>query len=402
MPKRVTPLSDIQANKAKPKEKDYKLNDGFGLYLLVTSTGSKLWRFDYRFNRKRKLMALGVYPTVTLAEARERREAARKLLANGVDPGQAKKTQKSYMAALTDNSLEVVALEWHKNFSRQWSSSHASRTMDRLKRDVFPWLGKKPIGEITPPEILTLLRRVEERGALDSARRIRLICGQVLRYAVATGRAERDSAADLRDALPPVKEKHHAALTDPKDVGKLLRAIDGFQGTFTVKCALKMAPMVFVRPGELRQMEWGEIDFDNTLWEIPAGKMKMDQPHIVPLATQAVEILKDVQPLTGSGRYVFPSIRSRLRPMSNSTINAALRNMGYTSDEMTGHGFRATARTILDEILQVRPDFIEHQLAHAVRDPNGRAYNRTAHLAERRKMMQTWADYLDGLKAGTN
>jgi len=222
----------------------------------------------------------------------------------------------------------------------------------------------------------------------------------VLRYAVATGRAERDSAADLRGALPPVREKHHAALIDPTEVAELLRAIDGIKGTFQVKCAMKLAPMIFVRPGELRHMEWSEVDLDNAQWNIPAEKMKMKQPHIVPLADQAIAILKDLQPLTGSGRYVFPCHRSMKKPMSNNAVNAALRRMGYTSDEMTGHGFRAMARTILDEVLQVRADFIEHQLAHAVRDPNGRAYNRTAHLAERRKMMQMWADYLDGLKAG--
>ena len=272
--------------------------------------------------------------------------------------------------------------------------------MDRLKRDVFPWLGNKPIGEIKPPDLLAILRRVEGRGALETAHRIRTICGQVLRYAVATGKAERDSAADLRGALPPVREKHHAALIDPKEVADLLRAIDGFKGTFNVKCALKLAPMLFVRPGELRQMEWAEVDLENAQWNIPAEKMKMKQPHIVPLADQAVAILKDLQSLTGAGRYVFPCHRSPLRPMSNNAVNAALRRMGYASDEMTGHGFRAMARTILDEVLQVRPDFIEHQLAHAVRDPNGRAYNRTAHLVERRKMMQIWADYLDGLKAG--
>ena len=400
MPKRIAPLSDIQVNKAKPKAKNYKLNDGFGLYLLVTSTGGKLWRFDYRFDDKRKVLALGTYPSVTLAEARERREDAKKLLANGIDPGQVKKAQKQAGKDLRENTFEVIAREWHEKFSGQWSPDHAETTMDRLKRDVFPWLGDKPISEIKPPELLTILRRVESRGALETAHRIRTICGQVLRYAVATGRAERDSAADLRGALPPVREKHHAALTDPKEVGDLLRAIDGLKCTFQVKCAMKLAPMLFVRPGELRHMEWSEVDLDNAQWNIPGEKMKMKQPLIVPLAEQALSILKELKPLTGSGWYVFPCHRSPLRPMSNNAINAALRRMGYTSDEMTGHGFRAMARTILDEVLQVRPDFIEHQLAHAVRDPNGRAYNRTAHLAERRKMMQLWADYLDGLKAG--
>jgi len=400
MPKRIAPLSDIQVKNAKPQAKDYKLMDGFGLYLLITPTNGKLWRFDYRYNDKRKVIALGAYPAISLADARQRREEAKRLLANGVDPGEVKKARKAAIVADRENSFEVIAREWHSKFSGQWSPGHAATVLDRLTRDVFPWLGSKPVAEIKPPDILVILRRVEGRGALETAHRVRTICGQVLRYAVATGRAERDSAADLRGALPPVREKHHAALTDPKEVGDLLRSIDGFKGTFHVKCALQLAPMVFVRPGELRQMEWSEIDFEAAQWSIPAEKMKMKQAHIVPLSNQAVAILKELQPLTGFGRYVFPCHRTPLRPMTNNAINAALRRMGYTSDEMTGHGFRAMARTILDEVLQVRPDFIEHQLAHAVRDPNGRAYNRTAHLDERKKMMQLWADFLDELKSG--
>lgn len=396
-------LTDIQVRTVKPKGKDYKLTDGEGLFLLVATSGGKRWRFKYRFGGKEKLLALGTYPDVSLLEARNKLREARNMLANGIDPGADRKARKEIQAEETEakgNTFEAVAREWHKKFSGQWSPGHAETTMERLKRDVFPWLGEKPVSEIKPPDILAILRRVESRGALETAHRIRTICGQVLRYAVATGKAERDSAADLRGALPPVQEKHHAALTDPKEVAELLRAIDGIQGTFQVKCALKLAPMFFARPGELRQMEWVELDLDNAQWNIPAEKMKMKQPHIVPLSRQALAILQDLKPLTGSGRYVFPCHRTPLRPMSNNAINAALRRMGYTTDEMTGHGFRAMARTILDEVLQVRPDFIEHQLAHAVRDPNGRAYNRTAHLAERRKMMQTWADYLDGLKAG--
>ncbi len=245
-----------------------------------------------------------------------------------------------------------------------------------------------------------MLRRIESRGALETAHRVRTICGQVFRYAVATGRTERDPAADLKGALPPYKKSHGAALTDPKDVAPLLMAIDGYQGSFVVKCALQLAGMFFVRPGELRNAEWSEFDLDAGIWSIPAEKMKMKQPHIVPLSRQALEILKSLQMLTGRSRYVFPSNRSSQRPMSNNAILAALRRMGYEKDEMSGHGFRATARTILDEVLHVRPDFIEHQLAHAVRDPNGRAYNRTAHLEERKKMMQLWSDYLDGIKAG--
>lgn len=265
---------------------------------------------------------------------------------------------------------------------------------------MFPWLGARPIGDIKAPELLAALRRVESRGALETAHRIRTIAGQVFRYAVATGRAERDPSADLRGALPPTSKKHHAAITDPQEVACLLRAIDGYQGGFVVKCALRLASLFFVRPGELRHAEWAEINFDAEQWNIPAERMKMKQSHIVPLSRQALDILRELQPLTGASRYVFPSGRSFARPMSNNAVNAALRRMGFEKDEMTGHGFRAIARTILDEVLQVRPDFIEHQLAHAVKDPNGRAYNRTAHLAERRKMMQLWSDYIDGLKAG--
>jgi integrase len=396
-------LTDIQVRKAKPKDKDYKLTDGEGLYLLIAATGGKRWRYKYRFDGKEKLLALGTYPDVTLQEARTKLREARSMIAKGYDPGAERRALKEAMAKQIrddENSFEKIACEWHDKFSGQWSPVHASTTMDRLKRDVFPWLGDKPVSEIKPPDLLAILRRVESRGALETAHRIRTICGQVLRYAVATGRADRDSAADLRGALPPVREKHHAALIDPKEVAELLRAIDGFKGAFVTKCAMKLAPMLFVRPGELRQMEWEEVDLENAQWNLPAEKMKMKQPHIVPLANQALDILEDLKALTRSGRYVFPCHRSPHRPMSNNAINASLRRMGYTSDEMTGHGFRAMARTILDEVLQVRPDFIEHQLAHAVRDPNGRAYNRTAHLAERRKMMQLWADYLDGLKAG--
>lgn len=396
-------LTDVQVKTAKPRDKDYRLADGKGLFLQVTQAGGKWWRFRYFFGGKEKMISFGTYPDISLAEARGRRHEARNQVANGIDPGTERKALKAAQAkqeAAIENSFEAVSREWHGKFSGQWSPGHAATIMDRLTRDVFPWLGNKPVEEVKPVDLLAVLRRVEGRGALETAHRIRTICGQVLRYAVATGRAERDAAADLRGALPPVQERHHAALTDPKEVADLLRAIEGFKGTFHVKCALKLAPMLFVRPGELRHMEWGELDLDGAQWNIPAEKMKMKQAHIVPLCKQAVVILGDLRPLTDHSRYVFPCHRSPLRPMTNNAVNAALRRMGYTSDEMTGHGFRAMARTILDEVLQVRVDYIEHQLAHAVKDPNGRAYNRTAHLAERRKMMQLWADYLDGLKAG--
>jgi integrase len=279
---------------------------------------------------------------------------------------------------------------------------HASRIMLRMENDIFPWLGTRPIAEITAKELLATVNRIVDRGAAESAHRVLQNCGQVFRYAIATGRAERNPAADLKGALPAVKQKHLAAITDPNAIGALLRAIDDYRGSLVTKCALRLAPLVFVRPGELRQAEWAEFDLEKAEWNIPAEKMKMREPHLVPLPPRAVEILRELYALTGRGRYVFPSARSPKRPMSNNAVLAALRRMGYTTDEMSGHGFRAMARTVLDEVLHFRPDYIEHQLAHAVRDPNGRAYNRTAHLAERRKMMQAWADYLDTLKVGGN
>ena len=388
MPKRIIPLSDMKIQKAKSKDKNVTLFDGGGLFLMVTPTGGKLWRFKYRYDGKQKLLAFGTYPEISLLDARKRRDEARSQLAHGIDPGAVRKAQKQANTEATE-TFEIIAREWHERFKSNWTTEYASKIMSRLEGDVFPYIGARPIKEIKAPELLTVLRRVEARGTFELAHRIRTICGQVFRYAVATGQAERDPAADLRGALSPVQTINRAAITEPKKVGELLRAIDVYQGSFVVKCALKLAPLVFVRPGELRHAEWN----------IPASKMKMKEPHLVPLSKQAIEILTKLKEFTGAGRYVFPG-RTSERPMSDNAILAALRNMGYAKEEMSGHGFRAMARTILDEVLQVRPDFIEHQLAHAVRDPNGRAYNRTAHLNERRKMMQTWADYLDGLKAG--
>ena len=398
MPKRIIPLSDMKVQKAKSKDKPYTMFDGGGLFLIVTETGGKLWRFKYRFDGKEKKIALGAYPEISLLDARQRRDAARKQLANGMDPDEIRKMQKQTTIQEME-TFEAIAKEWHARFISGWSEKYAGTLMSRLELYVFPWIGKKPIAQIKVPELLSVLRRIESRGTLDTAKRVRIICGQVFRYAVQTGRAERDLTADFKGALPPPQRKHRAAITEPKKVGELLRAIDGYRGSFIVKCALKLAPLVFVRPGELRHAEWSEIDLENAEWNIPASKMKMKEPHLVPLCQQAIEILKELQKLTGAGRYVF-SGRTSERPMSDNAILAALRNMGYDKDEMSGHGFRALARTLLDEVLQIRVDFIEHQLAHAVRDPNGRAYNRTAHLAERKKMMQKWADYLDGLKTG--
>ncbi len=393
-------LTNLQVKSAKPKDKQYTLTDGKGLYLLVLPTGGKYWHFRSKVGGKEKRMSFGTYPEISLSDARDKRDEARRQIASGISPSDVRKAQKAARAESDLNSFEVVAREWFQRFSTQWSPSNTEKVKARLEKDLFPWIGQRPIAELKAPELLAALRRIEARGAVDTAHRVKQNCGQIFRYAIATGRAERDISADLKDALARTKKKHLAALTDPKDVAPLLLAMDDFKGSFVVRCALKLAPLVFVRPGELRHAEWSEIDFDTAEWNIPAQRMKMKEPHLVPLSMQALEILKELHPLTSNSRYLFPSIRTNIRPMSENTVNAALRRLGYTSNDMTGHGFRAMARTILDEVLGFRPDFIEHQLAHAVRDPNGRAYNRTAHLSERRKMMQQWADYLDGLKFG--
>jgi integrase len=404
MPKRIVPLSQAKVVNAKPRQKPYTLFDGGGLYLLVEPTGGKLWRFRYRRpgTAKENRLSFGAYPAVGLALARLRREEARHQLATGVDPGVVREAQKDAGTTANVETFEAVAREWFEQFKIQWTEGHATTILSRLERDLFPWIGKRPIAAITAPELLTVLRRVQGRGALESAHRIRTIAGQVFRYAVATGRAERDPSADLKGALPQPTEKHFAAITDPKAAAPLLRAIDAYRGHFVTRCAFQLAPLVFLRPGELRYGEWSEVDLDGAVWNIPGERMKGGEPHVVPLSSQAVTILTELRQLTGSGRYLFPSIRHDDRPMSENTLNAALEAIGYPSDVMTVHGFRAMARTILDEVLQVKPELIEHQLAHAVRDPLGRAYNRTAHLEERQAMMQTWADYLDGLKRGAD
>jgi len=399
MPKRIAPLSEIRVRTAKPKDKEYKIFDGGGLFVMITPSGGKLWHFKYRFDKKEKKLTFGPYPEISLFEARQRRDEAKNQLEHGIDPGALRKAQKQAETESAE-TFEVIAREWHMKYTPTWAPGHAAKVLRNLDRDLFPWIGSRPINEIKAPELLAALRRIESRGALDTAHRVRSIASQVFRYAVATGRAERNPATDLIGALPPAVDKHLPSITDPKEVAPLLRAMDGYQGSFIVQSALRLSPLFFVRPGELRHAEWTEIDLEEAVWNIPAHKMKMKEAHIVPLCKQAIDILKELEPLTGASKYVFPSGRSFARPMSENAVNAALRRMGYDKGTMTGHGFRAMARTILDEVLQVRPDFIEHQLAHAVRDPNGRAYNRTAHLEERRKMMQKWADYLDGLKAG--
>jgi len=401
MPKRIVPLSDVGVNKAKPLVKEYKISDGGGMHLLITPSGGKLWRLKYRFDGKEKLLAFGSYPDISLAVARRRRDEARRLLATGEDPGEAKKVAKMVAAIEATSSFELVAREWYEKNEGVWSSGHAATVKGRLKNDVFPAFGSKPVSAITASDVRSMLLRIEARGASETAVRINGICGQVFRYAVVTGRLEHDPSAALkpREIFRKREHRHHAAVTDPKELAPLLRAIDGYQGTFVVKSALQLTPLLFVRPGELQKMEWSELDLEAGLWVIPAERMKMKLPHVVPLAKQVVEILKALLPVTGTGRYIFPG-RTSLRPMSNNSVNAALRYLGFDGETVTGHGFRATARTILDEVLGFRVDLIEHQLAHAVRDPNGRAYNRTSFIDDRCKMMQAWADYLDNLKAG--
>lgn len=393
------PLTDTALRNAKPKDKPYKLADEKGLFLLVHPNSGKYWRFKYRYDGKEKLLALGVYPDVSLKDARERRDNARKQVAADIDPSQHRKAIKAARAASAENSFEVVAREWFGKHSPNWAKSHSDKIIRRFENDVFPWIGGRPVAEITAPELLTVARRIESRGTLDTAHRAMQNCGQVFRYAIATGRAERDPSGDLRGALPPVKQKHYATITEPKAIGELLRAIAGYQGSFVAKCALRLAPLLFVRPGELRKAEWSEFNLDAAEWRIPAARMKMREQHIVPLSTQAVAILRELHPLTGHGRYVFPGARTNGRPMSENTINAALRRLGYQGNEMTGHGFRSMASTVLNEQGWHR-DAIERQLAHAERNAVRAAYNYAEHLPERRRMMQAWADYLEALAAG--
>jgi len=394
-------LSDVAIRKAKPTTRPVKLADGAGLYLLLNPTGSKLWRWKYRMAGKEKLLALGAYPDVSLAEARNACAEARRLLAQGIDPSAARKQAKqakAEAAAIAADTFEAVAREWMER--QDVAEVTASKTRWLLEAFLFPEIGARPIAEVTPRELLAALRRIEESGRLETARRAKIKAGQVFRYAVLEGKAETDPTAALRGALKAPRNRHHAAITDPARMGELLRAIEGFSGQPVTHAALKLAPLVFVRPGELRQAEWAEIDLDEALWRIPAGRMKMKAAHLVPLSAQAVAILRELQALTGSGRYVFPSLRTASRPMSENTVNAALRRLGYSGNEMTGHGFRSMAATRLNE-MGWNPDAIERQLAHAESNKVREAYTHAAqYLEERTRMMQAWADYLDGLRKG--
>lgn len=390
-------LKDKTIKAVKPKDKAYKLADGGGLYLLINPNGSKLWKLKYRFAGKEKKLSLGSYPEVSLASAREKRNIAKSQLSGDIDPGLLRSTFKQTQKIAAQNNFESIAREWHAKFTPTWTDTHAKTTITRLEQNIFPWIGKRPISEIAAPELLSALRRIESRGAVETAHRVLQICGKVFLYGIATGRAERNPAGDLKGALAPVKTKHHASIIDPAEIGKLLRAIHAYEGFFVTKCALQLAPLFFVRPGELRRAEWSEFNFKDAEWRIPKEKMKMREQHIVPLATQAIEILQQLYALTGNGKYVFPGVRASKRPMSENTVLGALRRLGYTTDEMTGHGFRSMASTLLNEQGWNR-DAIERQLAHAERNNIRAAYNYAEYLPERRKMMQAWADYLDGLK----
>lgn len=386
---------------AKPQAKPYKLADERGMYLLVKPDGARWWRFDYRRPdaRTRNTLSLGTYPDVSLRKAREKRDEARALLADGIDPGNQRKAIKAAGEERAANSFAALAEEWLAKQAARMAPATLEKARWTFDDLVFPWIGSRPIADIDAPEMLKLLRRIEERGAHETAHRTKQRCGQVFRYAIATGRARHDPTADLRGALAPVVSKSRAAITDPAKMGDLLRAMDSYAGSFVVRCALRLAPLVFVRPGELRKAEWSEFDLDAAVWRIPAAKMKMREEHIVPLPSQALAILRDLLPLTGDGQYLFPSVRTKARTMSENTVNAALRGLGFDKDTMTGHGFRAMASTRLNE-MGWAPDVIERQLAHAERNKVRAAYNRAQYLEERTRMMQAWAEYLDALRAG--
>lgn len=392
-------LSELQVRKAAPGERPRKLSDGAGMYLLVVPTGGKLWRLKYRIDGKEKTLALGRYPDVGLAEARAKRDQARRQISQGSDPSAERQARRQARVAEAQASLETfecVARVWMDR--QQVAEVTAQKNRWIFESFLFPYIGHRPVGAVTPRELLDALRFTETRGLLESAKRAKIKAGQVFRFAILEGLADSDPTASLRGALKAPKPKHHAAIVDPREVGGLLRAIDGFSGQLVTKAALNLAPLVFVRPGELRQAEWGEIDLSNAIWRIPPVRMKMRAAHLVPLSTQAVEILRELSSLTGAGRYVFPGLRSASRPMSENTINAALRRMGYSGEEMTGHGFRSLAATRLNE-MGWNSDAIERQLAHAESNKVREAYTHAAqYLEERTKMMQAWADYLSGLR----
>lgn len=391
------PLTDLAIKGAKPREKSFKLFDGGGLYIEISPNGGKWWRYKYRFNGKESRISLGTYPDVGLKDARHRHSLERKKLAEGINLSEFRKAEKKGNLNSIANSFEVIAREWWQTHMKNKAVSHKNKVIRRFELYIFPWIGKKPISNITAPDILECLKRIEKLNKVETAHRALQTSGQVFRYAVQTGRAIRDVTADLKGALPATTVKHMASFTEPSKVAELLRSIDAFNGTLTVYCALKLAPLVFARPSELRMAKWADIDLEASTWSYFVSKTNIN--HLVPLSTQAVSILKELHPFSSHSEYVFMGGHSKLKPMSESAVNAALKRMGYdTQVDITGHGFRAMARTILHEVLNIDPNIIEHQLAHKVPDNLGNAYNRTKFLAQRKLMMQTWADYLDELK----
>ena len=394
-------LTATAVKNAKTRTKSYNLSDGGGLYVLVKPNGTKAWRFNYRFAGKQKTLAIGVYPDISLKKAREKHQEARQNLANHIDPNIYKKAKRISDQDMQFNSFKVIALEWLQKRGTK-SDGGDKRLIRLLQKDLFPYIGSLPVSQVTSPDLLRALRRIEHRGAVNTAHRAKQIAGMVFRYAVATGRAERDPSFDLKGALAQPTKTHFKSITEPAEVGPLIAAINNYQATPVVMAALRLTPLLVCRPGELRHLEWKEVNFDEARIELPASKMKTREPHIIPLATQAMEILKELQLITGRSKFVFPSARGNSRPLSENGVRTALRTLGYKNEQISPHGFRAMARTILDEILNFPVDWIEHQLAHSVKDANGRAYNRTKHLEQRRGMMQTWADYLDQLASSVN
>ncbi|MES1199813.1 MAG: integrase arm-type DNA-binding domain-containing protein [Pseudomonadota bacterium] len=393
------PLTDLAVRKSKPRERAWKLSDGGGLYLFIAPEGGRYWRFDYRLPGKRKTLSLGVYPQVSLAAAREKRDTARKQLSEGVDPALQRKLDRLAGVAKAGCTFRLVAAELLDKMAREGRAAPTLKKARWVLKFAYPHIGERPISEISPPEVLAVLRTVEARGHYETARRLRSTCGKVFRLAIASGRAQRDPTQDLRGALIAPKTKHRAAIVEPRAIGALMRAIDGYDGHSTTRGALQLLALTFVRPGELRHAEWSEFDLDAALWSIPASKMKMRRPHRVPLARQALAILQTLEPITGEGRYVFPSVRAGAQPMSDNTLNAGLRRLGFTGEEMTAHGFRAMAAVRLNEMGNWNPDAIERQLAH--QEPNSvrRAYTHAAEFwSERIRMMSAWADYLDQLR----
>lgn len=386
--------TQVKSMKPAPGKKVTRVYDGNGLYLFITEKGAKYWRFKSRFKGKELLLSLGTFPTVSLADARRKADDLKDLIKQGINPAEQRKAVK-VAENKTADSFGAIAREWLSIHLADKAPTHSRAVIYSFKSDILPALGNRPIQEITTKELLDMLRSIEQRAAIETAHRVMNRCGQVFRFAIASGRCQYDPTTGLRGALKPVVSGHFAAVTEPTEVGKILRMIEAYDGSVIVRHAMVLAPLVFVRPGELRQAEWKDIDLDRAEWRFTTSKTK--QQHIVPLSRQALEILREIHKLTGSGRFVFPGV-SKSKALSNMAVVAGLRRIGITKDEMTAHGWRATARTLLDEVLKYPPHIIEQQLAHVVRDPLGRAYNRTTHLEERRKMMQAWADYLDELK----